>query len=74
LLNTAMQMQADRMAVQHQRLAALQQRMQDLHQQLDRQDDPARLAEKAQALHLRPVKRIEFVSAWPRGARRAHAG
>lgn len=74
LLNTALQQQSDWMAVQHQRIAALQQRVQELHQRLDWASDPARLANRARALHLRPVTRIEFVSAWPPAVARAHAG
>ena len=74
LLNTVMQQQADAIARQHQRITALTQKAQDLKASLDWQSDPARLAAKAKALRLQPVKRIEFVSGPRRGAARAPAG
>jgi cell division protein FtsX len=74
LLNTVMQQQADQIARQHQRIAALTQRAQTLRTSLDWQSDPAQLAARAKALRLRPVRRIEFVSARQRVAGRAHAG
>jgi cell division protein FtsB len=74
LLNTVMQQQADRIAQQHQRIAKLTQQAEQLRTALDWQSDPVRLAVQARALRLRPVKRIEFVSARPRAAERARAG
>jgi hypothetical protein len=74
LLNTTMQQQADAIARQHQRIAALTQQAQNLRTALDWQSDPARLAAGARELRLRPVKRIEFVSARRRAGSRARAG
>lgn len=74
LLNTVMQQQADRIARERQHIAWLTQQAHELETALDWQSDPARLAAQARALRLRPVKRIEFVSALRRGAPRAHAG
>jgi cell division protein FtsX len=74
LLNTAMQQQANAIARQHQRIATLTQQAQGLRTGLDRQTEPARLAARAKALRLRPVTRIEFVSAPRRAAARARAG
>jgi heme exporter protein D len=74
LLNTVMQQQADQIARQHQRIAALTQQAQMLRTALDWQSDPAQLAAMAKALRLRPVKRIEFVSARRPAAGRGRAG
>ena len=74
LLNTVMQQQADAIARQHQRITALIQQAQEIKASLDWQSDPARLAARAKALRLRPVTRIEFVSAPRLAAARVRAG
>ena len=74
LLNTVMQQQADRIARQYQRIASLNHKAQELQTALDWQTDPTRLAAKAHALKLRPIKRVDFVSARRRAAARDPAG
>jgi hypothetical protein len=74
LLNTVMQQQADRIARQHQQIADLTQRANEIRTALDWQTDPAQLAATARTMHLRPVKRVQFVSARPLARARAHAG
>jgi cell division protein FtsB len=76
LLNTAMQQQSDRIAVQHQRMAALLQQAQDLRTRIDLLSTPAALAARAHRLRLRPVEHMRFVAVSPSrpATARAHAG
>jgi hypothetical protein len=62
MLNTSMQQQSHRIADQRQRIAALAQQAQLTRAALDWQDDPASLAARARALHLKPVTRLRFVA------------
>jgi len=79
LLNTAMQQQSDRMAVQRQRVADLILQAQEIRTRLDRLATPQQLAARARRLHMQPVKRLRFtvagapVSRQPREAARSHA-
>jgi hypothetical protein len=83
LLNTAMQQQADRIALQQQHISSLEARQQTLQTRLDWAADPARLAARARRLHLRPVLSMRYVgltaartsvSGRSRATGRAHAG
>jgi hypothetical protein len=58
LLNTAMQTQADRIALSKQHLSKLALQIQTMSVELDRQGVPAVLAARAQALHMRPATRL----------------
>lgn len=83
LLNTAMQQQSHRLAVQHQRVSDLALEAQRLRAAVDRAADPRRLEERARELRLRPAKRVRYVdprrdvadlSGSTRAAARDHAG
>jgi Tfp pilus assembly protein PilV len=85
LLNTAMQQQSDRMALQRQQVAALNEQAQQIRTQIDRLATPQQLAAQARRLHMQPVKRLRFtvtgaaaagvkVSPRTRAAARSHAG
>jgi hypothetical protein len=76
LLNTAMQRQSDLIAGQRERVSDLQQHARSLSARLDRLADPALLAARATALHLRPAKRIRYVEVSGRrpAGPRAHGG
>lgn len=63
LLNTAMQTQADRIALTKQQLAASALRIQSLQSDLDRAATPASLAVRAAGLGLRPAARLHVVAA-----------
>jgi len=63
LLNTSMQQQSHRLAVQHDRLASLVQRAQELQMSLTLAADPHRLEVTARRLHLRPAKKVRYVEA-----------
>jgi hypothetical protein len=65
LLNTAMQQQSHRLAVQHDRVSDLALQAQRLRAVVDRAADPRRLEELARELRLRPAKRVRYVD--PRG-------
>ncbi|HEU5035337.1 MAG TPA: hypothetical protein VFT62_11375 [Mycobacteriales bacterium] len=65
LLNTAMQQQSDRIALQHQRIAALTQQAQELRTRIDLLSTPAALAARAHQLRLRPVEHMRFVAVSP---------
>ena len=74
MLNTVMQQQSEQISRQHQRIADLDQRAQQIETALQWQNDPARLAARAKALHLRPIERVDFVRPRRLAAVRAHAG
>ena len=74
MLNTVMQQQSDRISRQHQHIAELVQRAQQLETALHWQNDPARLAARAQSLHLHPIKSVDYVKLRRLAAVRAHAG
>jgi len=80
LLNTAMQQQSDRMALQRQRVATMIDQAQQIRTQIDRLATPQQLAARARRLHMQPVKRLRFtvtggsVSRQTREAARSHAG
>jgi Tfp pilus assembly protein PilV len=63
LLNTAMQQQSDRMALQRQRVAALTEQAQQLRTQIDQLATPQSLAARARRLHMQPVTRLRFTVA-----------
>ena len=73
LLNTSMQQQSDRLTAQRQRIAALATRTQQMRTAVDLAGDPALLAAKARALHLRPARTVRYVGVGRRvsGPRRA---
>jgi hypothetical protein len=79
LLNTSMQQQARRLALQHQRVTELQAQAQVMSLDLDLAADPSVLAAEARRLHLRPTLVVKYVrtngvSARKRGAGRDRAG
>jgi hypothetical protein len=79
LLNTSMQQQADRLALQRQQVAALQAQAQVIRLDLDLTSDPNTLAAQARRLHLRPTLTVKYVrtkglSERRRGAARGPAG
>jgi Tfp pilus assembly protein PilV len=80
LLNTAMQQQSDRLALQRQHVAALIEQAQQIRMQIDRLSTPQQLAVRARRLHMQPVKRLRFtvtgsaISRPSRAAARSHAG
>lgn len=61
LLNTAMQQQSHRLAVQHDKLAELSLQAQTLRAELDWAADPARLESLARELKLRPATKVRYV-------------
>jgi uncharacterized protein HemX len=61
LLNTAMQQQAHRLALQHDKLANLSLEAQTLYAELQWAADPHRLEAKARELHLRPAIEVRYV-------------
>lgn len=73
LLNTAMQTQADRIALVKQRLAALQHQEQTLGVAVDQLSSPASLAARAAAMHLRPARALALIVLPARPPRRLPA-
>ena len=71
LLNTAMQQQAHRLAVQHDQLAELSLEAQTLRADLHWAADPHRLETMARELHLRPATKVRYVD--PRASKRTAA-
>jgi hypothetical protein len=63
LLNTAMQTQADRIAMTRQQLAAGALRIQALQADVDRDASPASLAVRATTIGLRPASRLQVLVA-----------
>jgi hypothetical protein len=68
LLNTSMQQQANRLALQHDKLAALSLQAQTLRAELDLAADPHRLQMLARVLRLRPATKVRYVD--PRTSRK----
>ena len=68
LLNTSMQQQAHRLAVQHDKLADLSLKAQTLRTELDLAADPRRLETLARQLRLRPATKVHYVD--PRASRK----
>ena len=62
LLNTAMQQQSDRMAIQRQRIAAMTEQAQQIRTEIDRLATPQQLATRARRLHMQPVTRLRFTA------------
>jgi hypothetical protein len=61
LLNTSMQRQAHRLAIQHDALADLSLQAQTLRADLDWAADPHRLEALARELRLRPATKVKYV-------------